>query len=156
MLKQLSNLCLETDGRYATAEELQFMKDYLDSVELRISAYEKVRDNYQDIVEAVEEKKHHLKEDIFHIGDRDVRERMKHDSTRILRCTAGTMLIDDLDRLREGMLIWFQTIARSFGFQRHSGVNFKLYQEVIKNFLTLEEAALIIPIFQLEQTILGS
>jgi len=42
MLKQLSRLSNETEGRYASTVELQFIKDYVNSVDTRISAYEKI------------------------------------------------------------------------------------------------------------------
>jgi hypothetical protein len=66
------------------------------------------------------------------------------------------MLLDDLDRFREGALIWYQTIVKSFKYQAYAQVNYRLIQEVIRLYLTVEEADLIIPAFQLEHTIVSS
>ena len=53
MLKELTNLTLEADARYATSSELEFSKTYLDSVEIRLSAYKKIRDSADEIIEQV-------------------------------------------------------------------------------------------------------
>ena len=50
MLNQLSRLSVEADGRYATTEELQFLKDYIQSLDLRLSAYEKISAAQTEIV----------------------------------------------------------------------------------------------------------
>lgn len=155
MLKQLEKLAAEVDGRYATDQELQFLEDYLDSVDTRISAYEKIREQAESIIFRVEAGKRTLKEDVFRVGERDVTQRSRYDLTGILRCTAGSMLVGDLDRMREGMLIWFVTIAKSFGFQKQAASNYRMLQQVIKIYLTAQEAALIIPYFQLEEAVIG-
>ena len=54
MLNQLSRLSVEADGRYATSEELQFLKDYIQSLDLRLSAYEKISAAQTEIVDLVE------------------------------------------------------------------------------------------------------
>ena len=43
MLSQLARLTVEADGRYATSEELQFLKDYIESLDSRVSAYQKIQ-----------------------------------------------------------------------------------------------------------------
>lgn len=156
MFKQLANLCLETDGRYATAEELQFLKNYLDSTEIRISGYEKIRDNSDEILQQLDERKREWTEDSCHMGERDITERTHNDMIMHLRHLAASMLMNDLDRLREGLAIWFQTIARSFGFQKQAGITFYLLQDVIKLYLTSKEIDLILPMIQLEQVVIGS
>ncbi|WP_013320488.1 hypothetical protein [Gloeothece verrucosa] len=155
MLKQIANLCLESDGRYATAGELQFLKDYLDSVEVRISGYEKIRDQENEILEALDKTLLEHKEACF-VGTRDITTRIHNDMIMQLRHSAASMLMGDLDRIREAMLIWFQTIARSFAFQKQAGITFYLLQDVIKPYLTPQEADLILPIIQLDQVVIGS
>ncbi|ACK69542.1 conserved hypothetical protein [Gloeothece citriformis PCC 7424] len=156
MLTQLSNLGLETDGRYASATELQFLKDYLETTEMRIKGYKKIRDQESEILNQLDEYKHNWKEDACHIGERDITERTHYDMIMHLRHSAASMLIGDLDRIREGMLIWFQTIARSFGFQKQAGITFYLLQDVIKLYMTPEEVDLILPTIQLCQVVVGS
>ncbi len=156
MFKQLANLTVEADGRYATAEELKFLKDYLDSVETRISAYEKVREQSGAILKRIEEVERGMKEDVLHVGDRDVTKRIIHDMTSILRCAAGAMLFNDFDRMREGMLVWFATIARSFGFQKQAAATYKVAADIMPEFMTAEEAALMSPIFRVAEAVIGN
>ncbi len=56
MLTQLTRLSVETDGRYAKLEEVQFLKDYLQSMDVRLSAYEKIRAAQEQIILQVEVK----------------------------------------------------------------------------------------------------
>ncbi len=141
MLKQLSQLTVDAAGRYATAQELQFLKDYLNSIELRISTYQKIAAQETEILADT------AGDDMSEICFRDLKD--------ILRCSAGTVLIGDLDRMREGMLIWYQTIVRAYNYEQGAAYTYKIIQDVIKQYLTPEEAELIVPIFQLEHTILS-
>lgn len=43
MLTQFLKLSLDTDSRYSTDSELQFINDYLESVDMRIQTYEKMK-----------------------------------------------------------------------------------------------------------------
>lgn len=45
MLTQFSNLSVNTDGRYATDSELEFINDYLESMAMRVQTYEKIQAN---------------------------------------------------------------------------------------------------------------
>lgn len=155
MLQQLERLGIAADGRFATDEELQFVRTYLDSIETRLSAYEKIRDRGGEIVEEWEETKQARPEDLFHLNGRDVTSVTRRDITDVLRLSANTMLFDDLDRLRDGFLIWFQTIAKAFRWQAHARLNYRIAQDVIRHYLTPEEVAMILPAFQLEDMMLG-
>ena len=103
MLTQLSKLSLDADGRYASDSELQFMENYLNSTELRISAYEKIRDNEEQIIEDWETERNNMKEPFFENGGEYVKSMSHRDITIILRCSATAMLINDLDKLRDGL-----------------------------------------------------
>ncbi|PSF38207.1 allophycocyanin [Aphanothece hegewaldii CCALA 016] len=156
MLKQLASLSIKTDGRYATESELKFLKDYLDSVELRISTYEKIRDQEEEILQKWEAVKRSHTEDLYHMGDYDMTKTCRRDQTNSLRFATTAMLLDELDRFREGTLIWYKTIVNSFKYQAYAKVNYLLIQEVIRLYLSAEEVELINPAFQLEHTILSS
>jgi hypothetical protein len=155
MLKQLARLSVEADGRYATADELQFLKDYLQSVDQRLSAYEKIRDAEEKIIPQVEEIKRSLDPNLFVMGSRDITEVCRRDMTNVIRCSAAALLINDLDRLRAGLLVWYQTIVRAFNYQRYAEITYQIIQDVVKEYLTAEEAELMLPILQLDHTILG-
>lgn len=155
MLKQLTNLTIEADGRYATEEELQFIKDYLSSVEQRISAYEKIRDAEAEIIEQVKAKMRSVDPHIFLKGNKDVTEICRRDTSMTLRHSAAAMLINDLDRLREGLLLWQKTIVHAFKNEHVSEITYQVMSEVIKDYLTPEEASLLIPALQLDQSLLS-
>lgn len=156
MLKQLTSLSIEADGRYATDSELKFLKDYFDSVELRISAYEKIRDQEEAILQSWETAKRNHKEDLFHMGDYDMTKTCRRDQTNSLRFATTAMLFDELDRFREGALIWYKTIVKSFRYQAYARVNYLLIQEVVRLYLSLEESELLIPAFELEHMIISN
>ncbi|AFZ37116.1 phycobilisome protein [Stanieria cyanosphaera PCC 7437] len=156
MLTQLTRLSLEVDGRYATDQELQFLEEYLDSVDLRIRTYEKIRDHEAEIIPEVEAKMRALNQNnqLFVMGDYEI-EICRRDRKNAICYSCTAMLMDDLDRLREGTLIWFQTIVRAIGWKRYVQNHYPTIQEVIKNYLTPEEAELIMVVFQVEHNILG-
>jgi hypothetical protein len=158
VLKQLSSLTVEADGRYATDRELQFLKDYLQSVDQRISAYEKVRDAADTIIAEMEAEKNLRnqteKEKLFYIGSDDRSQTCLRDMRGILRCSAAAMLVDDLERMRQAVLLWYYTIVRAFGYQKDAEVIYRLLEELVEKNLTEEEAELMKPILQLNCTIL--
>lgn len=154
MFKQLTRLSIDADGRYATDDELKFLDDYLDTVETRISAYETIRENEEQIIYRWEAAKRGIKQDVFHMGDRDVSEICRRDMTNIFRCSATAILFNDLDRLREGLLIWYQTIVRAFKYDKYTNITYAVIQETIKEFLKPEEVELMLPALKLNHTIL--
>jgi hypothetical protein len=156
MFKQLTRLSIDADGRYATDAELQFLQDYLDSVEERVTVYEKLRENEEKIIYRWEAAKRGIKEDVFHMGERDVTEICRRDMTNVFRCSATAILFNDLDRLREGLLIWYQTIVRAYNYTQYAKVSYLIIQETIKEFLTEAEASLFMPALKLNHTILST
>ena len=154
MFKQLTRLSIDADGRYATDDELKFLDDYLDTVETRISAYETIRENEEQIIYRLEAAKRGIKQDVFHMGDRDVSEICRRDMTNIFRCSATAILFNDLDRLREGLLIWYQTIVRAFKYDKYTNITYAVIQDTIKEFLKPEEVELMLPALKLNHTIL--
>ena len=65
MLKQLAQLSNETEGRYASSTELQFIKDYIESVDTRISSYEKIQLAEAEIVSKVAEIRNVAEPELF-------------------------------------------------------------------------------------------
>jgi hypothetical protein len=154
MFKQLTRLSIDADGRYATDDELKFLDDYLDTVETRVSTYETIRENEEQIIYRWEAAKRGIKQDVFHMGDRDVSEICRRDMTNIFRCSATAILFNDLDRLREGLLIWYQTIVRAFKYDKYTNITYAVIQDTIKEFLKPEEVELMLPALKLNHTIL--
>lgn len=155
MLTQLIKLSIECDGRYAQSHELQFLKDYLDSVDERLETYEKIKQKSDAIIEDWEQAKRNYPEDLFHQGTHDITDICRRDMIDALRCAAVSMLYNELDRLREGMLIWYQTIAKAFNYTKYCVVDYRLIQDVVKLYLDPAEMQMITPILQLEEAILS-
>jgi hypothetical protein len=156
MFKQFTRLSIDADGRYATDAELQFLQDYLDTVETRVSTYETIREHEEQIIYRWEAAKRGVKEDVFHMGERDVSEICRRDMTNVFRCSATAILFNDLDRLREGLLIWYQTIVRAYNYTKYTKISYLIIQETIKEFLKPEEVELMMPALKLNHTILSN
>ncbi|MDJ0731282.1 MAG: allophycocyanin [Crocosphaera sp.] len=157
MLTQFSKLSLDTDGRYASDSELQFINDYLESVDMRIQTYEKINANQEAILQEVDAKMHELNENnCLYKMDEHGKEVCRRDRKNAIKYTSAAMLIDDLDRLRDGLLIWLQTIVRAVGYEHFVRTHYPIIQEVIQQYLTPEEAQFILPALQIDCTILGA
>ncbi|MGE5659849.1 MAG: phycobilisome protein [Actinomycetota bacterium] len=155
MLSQLARLSVEADGRYATAEELQFLKEYFQSCNRRLSAYQKIKVAEQEIINQVEAQMQSLDPSLFRRGATDLTSKWRLDTVRVLRYSAATLLIDDSERLRDRFLLWFQTILGAFQAKTSAKVTYQVMQGVIKQYLTPEEAFLLIPILETNSMILG-
>ena len=154
MLKQLESLSLTAEGRYATAKELQFLRDFLPTVDLRINAYGKIRDAEDEIVEQLHNRMREINPKIFKTKSGDVSSMCRRDIKMILRNSIAAMLINDLDRLREDLLLWQKTITKAFKFKHIVTLTHIVMPKIIEQFLTPEEFDLIKPVLQLNQTIL--
>jgi hypothetical protein len=158
MLKQLARLAIDTDGRYATDSELKFLKNYLDSFEQRLSAYEKIRDRAETTIEEVKAERKALNEannsQLFYLGSEDRSETCLRDMKGILRCCAAAILIDDAERMRQAVLLWYYTIVRAFKYEKDTKIMYQVLENITNKFLTQEEAKLAKPIFKLNYTIL--
>ena len=156
MLKQITKLTIEADGRYASDEELKFIKDYLDSVELRISTYEKIRDKSEEVLDKTKAKMEAKSPNLFIRGKKDLGAIWRRDVTIVLRCSVAAMLVNDLDWLRDSLLLWHRTIVTANKTNHISDATYSLMPEVMKEFLKDDEIELIMPVLQLNQSILSS
>ncbi len=160
MLKQLARLSVEADGRYATASELQFLKDYLKTADLRVSAYKKVQGAVGKIIDQVEAKSKSIAPNafstkVFHSDEKNCTDMFRRDTTMILELSAAAMLIDDLDRLREGFLVWHRTILYAINVEYCTQVMCQVLPDVVKEYLTPEEADLMMPALGTSKAVLG-
>lgn len=154
MLTQFARLSIDSDGRYASDSELQFLEDYFDTVETRINTYEKIRDTAEEIIPRMEVEKKKMDPTLFQLAGKDVTERCQSDLHRGLRYVATTVLFSDLNYLRENPLLWYRSIVHSFGFAREMDATYKLFPEVAKDYLSEEELDLALPVFQAYRSIL--
>uniref|UniRef100_B8HV19 Phycobilisome protein n=1 Tax=Cyanothece sp. (strain PCC 7425 / ATCC 29141) TaxID=395961 RepID=B8HV19_CYAP4 len=154
MLKQLQRLSLETDGRYATDAELKFLKDYLQTVDQRITTYEKVREQEEQIIAQTEAEVLGTNPNLFRKGNQDYSGICQRDRKHVLRISAAAMLMDDLDSLRDGFLCWYRTIIKAFKDQRAAQATYNALPEVLAQHLSPEEVALLRPALELDKSIL--
>ena len=155
MLSQLARLSMEADGRYASAEELQFLKEYFQSLSHRMSAYKKIQASEKEILRQVEAQMQSMDASLFRRGSQDVTSKWRLDTVRVLRHSAAALLTNDTERLRDRLLLWFQTILGAFQAKNSSGITYDVMKKVIKQYLTAEEANLFFPILEINRTILG-
>ena len=155
MLNQLERLSVEAEGRFATSEELKLLKDYFPTVKLRMSAYQKIRDREDEIIDLLYEKMLQIDPNIFKTTTCDITGVCRRDLKVILRSTIAAMLIDDLDRLRETILLWQRSLTKAFKVQHVAALTQNTLPSMIEQFLTPEEYALIIPFLRLNQAVLA-
>lgn len=158
MLKQLANLTIDADGRYATDAELKFIHNYLSSAKQRVEIYEKIRDAEEAIVEQVKSEKTmlgHEGQDNFSYLNQGQKELCTRDLKTVIRCSAAAILLEEPDRLREALLLWYYTIMRAFNFLEQSQIAYQILEKVINTRLTPEEVKLATPILRLNHTILS-
>ncbi|MDS3861687.1 allophycocyanin [Thermosynechococcaceae cyanobacterium BACA0444] len=155
MFKQLTRLANEADGRFASPSELKFLKDYLETVETRMSAYSKVRDAETTITEELGATLQAQSPYIFQKGKQDHSAVCQRDRQHVLRISATSMLFGDLDSLREGFLLWYRTIINAFRDQKASQATYKVLPNIVNAHLTPEEAKLMQPALELDKSILG-
>lgn len=154
MLSQLKRLSIDADGRYATDEDLNFLKSYLQSARHRISAYEKIRDAEVAIMDQADATLMEIDPQVFHKGSKDYRETCHRDRKNTLRYAATTMLFNDLDRLRDGLLLWQRTIVHAVKDEHASSLTWRKMPEILRDHLTAEEADLMMPALHLNQALL--
>lgn len=154
MLSQLKRLSIEADGRYATDADLAFLKSYLQSVRQRISAYEKIRDAEEVIMDQAEAQLMSIDPKVFHKGSQDYSQTCRRDRKNTLRYTAAAMLFNDLDHLRDGLLLWLRTIVHAVKDKQASTLTWRWMPETLREHLTAEEADLMMPALHLNQALL--
>ena len=155
MLSQLNTLCTETDGRYATDAELLFLHRYLQTVQLRFSAYRSIQAHEAQIIQQVQERLEAIAPGLLQQGQSDLTAKWKQDTIRSLRYAALALLLDDPQTLRETMLVWFQTIIRAFDAEPSCNLTYTLIQDVVTQYLSPAEAELFCPILELTRSFLG-
>lgn len=155
MLTQLTRLSVEADGRYAKFDEMQFLKGYFQSLDQRLSAYEKIKNSELEIIEQVEAKMRTIDPSLFINAAGDFTQTWRKDIVQLLRYAAAALLFNDPDRLKEGLLLWHTTIVKSYKFDRTCKTTFEVMPVVIKQYLTTEEAALFCPLLELNHIVLG-
>lgn len=155
MLTNVQALVAATDGRYASDQELMFFQQYLGSVGTRLRAYQKIQQAEQQIVSQVMVRLKTKDPNIFLVGEQDLTAKWQRDTVRVLRYSATALLLDDEERFKDNLLLWFQTIMRAFGAEESCTLTYAAMQEVVTQYLNGEELRLFLPILELSRATLG-
>jgi hypothetical protein len=155
MFVKLENLSVEADARYASDEELEFIEGYIKSFDARQQIYLKLKSLEQKIVDQVYAKVRSQDPKLLQNAGEDVSEKWKRDTFRVLRYVALTVLIDDSENLKSQFLTWFQTIMQAFDTERSCEATYISMQQVVKQVLEPQEAALVTPVLELNRSLLG-
>ncbi|WP_017715005.1 hypothetical protein [Kamptonema formosum] len=151
MLSQLAKLSLAADGRYATATEVQFLRDYFKSFNLRLSAYQKIQAAEQEIIRQAQANVQSIDASLLSNGSEDATSKWRLDTLRVLRHTAAALLINDAERLQNRFILWFKTVLRALDVERSADITHQVMLDVVRQYLTPEEAALFSPLWELNR-----
>lgn len=155
MLSQMNRLSLETEGRYATDVELQFVVDYVRSFAIRLHTYQKLQEIEPVLIEQTYTKMKTIAPQQFQSSSGDLSVKWKRDTMRVLRYTAAAVLVNSSDTLRERFLLWFQTIMRAFAAQHSCNLTYQVMQEVTSQHLTPPQVMLVNPVLEMNRRSLG-
>jgi hypothetical protein len=156
MLQQLTELCLNTDGRYASDSELVFFQEYLKTARLRFSLYQKIQNLEVKLIQQVLATMKEKDPNLLKVGGTDLTAKWQRDTVRVLRYAATALLLDDPEIFKERMLLWFQTIMKSFKAEQSCEATYEALQTVFRTALTPDEAALFCPLLEMSRCTLGS
>ena len=118
MLSRTQELLRNTEGRYATDAELQFLEDYAKGFPARLKAYQLLRKQERSLLQATYSQLRSRQPDLFPAGDKEALKKWQRDTIWVIRFSGLAMLLDDVDALRDRLMLWFQTIMRAFGTQK--------------------------------------
>jgi hypothetical protein len=156
MLSKLQQLGTNTDGRYASDDELQFMDTYINSFDVRVNAYRQIKAAEKEIVDTVLTKLQKSQPNLLAARGEDMQNKWKQDTFRVLRHSAMAVLLDDPKHLREQFLYWFQTIMQAFGAQEACNATYLIMQDVVRDVLPKDIADLLCPILEMNRELLGA
>lgn len=155
MFVELQKLSVEADARYASDDELDFINSYIQSFSTRSQTYLKLQALESKIIEQVYTKLRSLDPTLLQDGSEDISDKWKRDTLRVMRYVALTVLIDDPEHLKSQFLIWFQTIMQAFNAESSCHATYDIMQQVVKQVLEPQEAALVNPVLELTRSLLG-
>ena len=151
----MNRLSLETEGRYATDAELQFIAEYIQSFLLRLQTYQKLQELEPILIEQTDTKMKAIAPQQFQSNAGDLSVKWKRDTMRVLRYTAAAVLMSDSHTVHERFLLWFQTIMRAFAAQSSCNLTYQVMQEVTSQHLTPSQVILVNPALEMNRRSLG-
>jgi hypothetical protein len=156
MLTDIQNLIYQTDGRYASDQELRFLQTYIETASLRFRTYQKIQAAEVSIMNQLLKELKTYHPEIFSVNGQDLTAKWQRDTVRVLRYATTALLVDDPEMFKDNLLIWFQTIMSAFGARQSCQITFTTLQQVVKQHLAPEEARLMLPLVELSRATLGT
>ncbi|MCM1983824.1 allophycocyanin [Lyngbya confervoides] len=155
MLKQFKQLALETEGRYATESELDFIHVFIESAQNRIKTYEKIRNEEESLLDDIQATAIEIDAHAFYRDNQDMQAVGRRDRKFLLRHIAASLLIADIDRLRDGLLIWLSTIMKAQRVERLSSILCQAERRVLEQRLSTTEFETIKSALAVSQSLIG-
>jgi hypothetical protein len=120
----LENNFLEADGRYLNMQELEPLERYCQSYNMRMEAYQLLRDRSERLViMALQKLAQTYPELIQQHGPR-----CKYDMSEVLRYIAVAVLRDDEIFFKEQMMAWLDTILLAHKRNDHCSISNSQYE----------------------------
>ncbi|GAB4346480.1 MAG: allophycocyanin subunit alpha [Leptolyngbyaceae cyanobacterium] len=123
----LTQNILEADGRYLSTQELAPLERYYESYQMRLEAYQHLRDRGDRLVIAALQKLAQTYPDLI----RQHGPRCKYDMSEVLRYIALSVLRDDELFFKEQMMVWLDTILLAHKRNTHCGLAYRYLLEAI-------------------------
>ena len=148
MLSRTQELLRTTEGRYATDAELQFLEDYAKSFPKRLKAYQVLRKQERSLIQAAYKQLRSRHPELFPAGDKEALKKWQRDTLWVIRFSALAMLMDDVDALRDRLMLWFQTIMRAFGVHKTCYLTYSTLKTLAPQLMGAEDGALLAEVLE--------
>jgi Phycobilisome protein len=144
----LEKMIEQADGSYLGSKDVQVILDYAQSVQLRIEAYQAIKEQEPQIVALALEKVYvhadYMNRYINNEGGKCLR-----DMTTTLRYCSTSMLLNDQQFLQEEYLIWLETIIRSLKHKHLTLISLESLGNALADMLPQEQYKLMAPFLNL-------
>jgi hypothetical protein len=141
----LDKMIEQADGKYLGSKDVQVLLDYAQSVQLRIEAYQAIKAQEAELMTMVLEKVHVHPVYLNRYANTENGKCLR-DMTATLRYCSTAMLLDDEQFLREGYLIWLETIIRSLKHKDLTLASMESLSEALAERLPQEQYKLMAPL----------
>lgn len=148
MLSQIQALVRDAEGRYATDAELQFLEDYTQDFPSRLRAYQNLRKQERTLIQQAYNQLKANHPELFPVGQKEAVRKWQRDTIWVLRSSGVAMLLDDVDTLRDRMMLWFQTIMRAFGVHKTCYLTYSTLKTLAPQVMGAEDGALLAEVLE--------
>ncbi|MBD2188720.1 globin family protein [Pseudanabaena mucicola] len=145
MLTLLENVLDHADGSYISPEDLRTLDRTIAAWQQRRQAYDEIQAKENVIIEQVMLQLQSTAPDIAAKVNVDGGNKCNRDMALVLRYCATAMLLQDEELLKDRLLYWMQNIMLALKNQRVNDFTYRALQKSVKDNLSKENAALLLP-----------